>query len=489
MQTASATGFFGKLPCKGDFLQQRVTQEFVDTWDAWLQQCMFASREQLQERWLDTYLTSPVWRFALADGVCGSGAYVGLMVPSVDRVGRYFPLALVAQLSAEDCLLEVVTSKGAQQWFEAAEALALGALEAHDLDLLAFDEQVAALQGLQQREPEAVESAHLRALLQTSPFGQRPGQWHLPLQTVASLQRAANVFASRELERTLRPLSLWWTDGSNVVAPCWLSNRGLPAPSSFAGMMAGDWDRCGWESLGPPAPVVSTPEEVLEPQVAAEPVATEPIAMVAYHTDLVRQQSSAPRGHFVSRPEIGLWGFSCSDGQEASKVAAQTVADLLHDTSTAGSLSALVEAVRYGLEAIQRQGATSAVYSKVAAAGAVVFLMRANECAVICAGAVQAVRARAREVTTIEGESHTDEIVIHYDTLRAGDLWVLAGSLLIDDQVLAKFPALLAQSSAIATPAVVDVQRFWAQNSGVDENELPLMLLAASGVRTGAQPQ
>src|SRR5882724_4478562 len=112
MQTASAAGFYGKLPCKGDFLQRRVTQEFVDTWDAWLQQCLLTSRQSLQERWLDAYLTSPVWRFALAEGVCGSGAYVGVMVPSVDRVGRYFPLTLVAQLNTEDCLLEVASEAG-----------------------------------------------------------------------------------------------------------------------------------------------------------------------------------------------------------------------------------------------------------------------------------------------------------------------------------------------------------------------------------------
>jgi type VI secretion system protein ImpM len=485
MQPASATGFYGKLPSKGDFLQRRVTQEFVDTWDAWLQRCMFTSREQLQDRWLDTYLTSPVWRFALADGVCGSGAYVGVMVPSVDRVGRYFPLALVAQVGVDDCLLEVITSADGEQWFESAETLALGALEAQDLDVVAFDEQVAALQGLQQ-EPAATESAHLGALLQTSQFGQRPGQWHLPLHSVYSLQRAANVFAARELERTLRPLSLWWTDGSNAIAPCWLCNRGLPAPDSFAAMIGGNWDRLGWESLGPPA-AVPTPRSGgsagEEPETYA---AAGPVEIAAYHTDLARQQNSAPRGHFVSRPDSGLWGFSCSDGQEAGRAAAQTVADLLHDTSTAGSLSALVEEVRRGLEAIQRQATTSAVYGAVAAAGAVVFLMRSNECAVICVGAVQAVRARLREVTTIEGEAHTDEIVIHYDTVRAGDLWVLAGSLLLDDQVLAKFPALLAQHPAIAAETVADVQRFWARNAGVDENELPLMLLAASGV---TQPQ
>ena len=92
----------------------------------------------------NVYLTSPVWRFAIAEGVCGSGAYAGVMVPSVDRVGRYFPLTLAVQLNTEDCLLELA-SEAARNWFDAAEALLLSALEAHDLDLTWFDEQVLAL--------------------------------------------------------------------------------------------------------------------------------------------------------------------------------------------------------------------------------------------------------------------------------------------------------------------------------------------------------
>jgi len=107
MQTATAVGFYGKLPCNGDFLQRRVPQEFIDVWDPWLQECIHASREALREDWLNAYLTSPVWRFVLAEGVCGSGAYAGVMLPSVDRVGRYFPLTIVAQLNVDDGVLEI----------------------------------------------------------------------------------------------------------------------------------------------------------------------------------------------------------------------------------------------------------------------------------------------------------------------------------------------------------------------------------------------
>lgn len=490
MQTASATGFYGKLPCKGDFLQRRVTQEFVDTWDAWLQECMVASREQLQERWLEAYLTSPVWRFALADGVCGSGAYVGVMVPSVDRVGRYFPFTVVAQLSGDDCVLEVACD-AARQWFDAAESLALGALEAHDLDLSVFDEQVAGLAG-PHREAEAAESGYLRQLMQHSELGRRSGQWQVPLQSVHSLQRAALVLASRELERTLRPLVLWWTDGSNAIAPCWLCNRGLPSPSSFAALIAGEWDRFGWESLGAPlAAPASRPGAVALTGSAAKTdlLATDLVEIVMCHAALSRPPAGAPRGHFVSRPDVGLWGFSCSDGNEAAASGAQMIADVLHDIPTAGSLTSLAEEVRRALEDVQRQRATSGVYGSGRNAGAVVFLARGNECAVVCAGGVQAVRARSREVTSIEGTLNHDEIVVHYDTVKVGDVWVLAGALMFDDHLLGGLPDLLLGHASIDQGAVVAVQQLWARGSGVAQEELPLMLLAGSPVSMDIQPQ
>ncbi|HEU5443177.1 MAG TPA: type VI secretion system-associated protein TagF, partial [Steroidobacteraceae bacterium] len=124
MPEISQTGFYGKLPCRGDFMQRRAPQGFVDGWDAWLQECLHASRQQLGERWLDLYLTSPVWRFVLTEGICGESAYAGVMLPSVDRVGRYFPLTLVSPLQPGSCLLEAACGTG-RAWFDAVEELAL----------------------------------------------------------------------------------------------------------------------------------------------------------------------------------------------------------------------------------------------------------------------------------------------------------------------------------------------------------------------------
>ena len=209
--TANGVGFYGKLPCRGDFLQRRAPLPFVDVWDAWLQECLHASKEQLQDAWLDAYLTGPVWRFVLDAGVCGDDRYAGILVPSVDRVGRYFPLTVVAPLEADHCPLDVAC--GASAWFEAAEGLVLDALEAETLDIDAFDESVARL-GVPLAAERSSESS------------------------AQSLQRAINVFAYPEMSRALKPLTLWWTEGSQALRASCLTLQGLPEARAFAAMLS-----------------------------------------------------------------------------------------------------------------------------------------------------------------------------------------------------------------------------------------------------------
>src|SRR6185312_4673969 len=120
-------GFYGKLPARGDFVSRRLGHAFIEAWDAWLQRAILASREALGGDWLDCYLTSPIWRFAAAAESCGPQAAAGIVMPSVDAVGRYFPLMLGRELppGADLCAF----AAGAPAWFEALEALALSTLD------------------------------------------------------------------------------------------------------------------------------------------------------------------------------------------------------------------------------------------------------------------------------------------------------------------------------------------------------------------------
>ena len=114
------------MPCLADFASRRLPSDFIEKWDAWLQRSIAASRERLGERWLDVYLTSPMWRFVLGPGVCGDGAWAGLLVPSVDKVGRYFPLTFAQPLGPRTFDLDAIVSK--QAWYAELERVALSAL-------------------------------------------------------------------------------------------------------------------------------------------------------------------------------------------------------------------------------------------------------------------------------------------------------------------------------------------------------------------------
>ena len=97
-------GWHGKLPTLGDFASRRLEAPFIDAWDGWLAAGLLALREAHPETWLEAYLGSPSWRFLLMPGVlsgaAGAQAWAGVLMPSVDRVGRYFPLTLVQSLGA-----------------------------------------------------------------------------------------------------------------------------------------------------------------------------------------------------------------------------------------------------------------------------------------------------------------------------------------------------------------------------------------------------
>ena len=98
----SPPGWHGKLPSLGDFASRRLDAGFVEAWDHWLAAGLLGLRESNPAGWLDAYLESPSWRFLLMPGVlpgdAGRQAWAGVLMPSVDRVGRYFPLSIVQPL-------------------------------------------------------------------------------------------------------------------------------------------------------------------------------------------------------------------------------------------------------------------------------------------------------------------------------------------------------------------------------------------------------
>ena len=103
MHLSDPVGWFGKLPSIGDFASRRLSPDFVATWDEWLSAGFADWRASSPQAWLEQYLAGPTWRFILFPGLlpgnCGRTLWAGVLMPSVDRVGRYFPLTLAQPLA------------------------------------------------------------------------------------------------------------------------------------------------------------------------------------------------------------------------------------------------------------------------------------------------------------------------------------------------------------------------------------------------------
>lgn len=119
-------GCYGKLPGAGDFLSRRLEPGFVAAWDRWLQAGLQDSRASLGVQWNECYLNAPIWRFALAPGLCSDRAMLGVLMPSVDSVGRYFPFSIVQEVGTLwPAAWAVAESSG---WFDRVERVALAGL-------------------------------------------------------------------------------------------------------------------------------------------------------------------------------------------------------------------------------------------------------------------------------------------------------------------------------------------------------------------------
>ncbi|MFZ6648527.1 type VI secretion system-associated protein TagF [Undibacterium sp. TJN25] len=230
-QPDTAPGFFGKVTSHGDFVSRRLPPAFLEVWDSWLQHSMHASKTQLGATWLETYLTSPIWRFALSNGVVDGNSWAGVLMPSVDRVGRHFPLMIAAGTSSQAPLLQWLEQ--GKTWYDALEDLALSSLEGNFL----LDDFDAAL-----REKTMLPGS---AMSDFAAVGPAVG-WCFPSDELEQMQAGMPALTTSIAENLLAGHSLWWTDGSQRILPSVLVCKGLPEHAGFAAMLDGSWGRDGW---------------------------------------------------------------------------------------------------------------------------------------------------------------------------------------------------------------------------------------------------
>ena len=235
-------GFYGKIPIKGDFLSRQLPRTFIDPWDQWLQESIATSRSQLNDQWLESYLTAPIWRFALSKGTCDEHGWIGVILPSVDRVGRYFPLTLVAPVNHTYSLLRIADQE--QTWFEQVEQIALSALE-QDYDFDKFHQAVNAC--------ELPYHLRISSLLpehdMPNPEFDTKNNWRVTRQESDSISGNLRLITEHYLRQNYPELSLWWTSGSEKVEPSILICNKLPDTQGFSALLTANWDQWGWNNI------------------------------------------------------------------------------------------------------------------------------------------------------------------------------------------------------------------------------------------------
>jgi type VI secretion system protein ImpM len=232
-----SAGWYGKVPGTGDFVARRLPSAFSEAWDRWLQAAIAGSRDRLGGRWRDTFLSMPIWRFVLSPGMLTQNAWAGIMVPSVDAVGRYFPLAVASALPSASLDL-VGTLLAAESWFDDIEEIALSAI-APAADSAAVDAAIL------QKPFRTAWLRHPEGRGDTVPIrGAKPQMLWVPLGARNGQPPAGEVRALAE--RLPEPCSAWLAEESEMFGRCLLLSEALPPAEQYCAMMDGRWIERGW---------------------------------------------------------------------------------------------------------------------------------------------------------------------------------------------------------------------------------------------------
>jgi type VI secretion system protein ImpM len=187
------SGYFGKLPARGDFVTTGLPSTVVRAWDRAVSSALASAKTTLADRWSDIWLQAPVWRFALPATMCGPTPLLGLWMPSIDKAGRHFPL-MIATI-CPGATPEQMARHGSA-WLDQAEDAGRAAI-ADDLT---------------------------------------------PEQLTARLPPAPDLIATPDnglpYDLQIRPgAGFWWTDGSPRVPPHGLVLDTLPERATFVTML------------------------------------------------------------------------------------------------------------------------------------------------------------------------------------------------------------------------------------------------------------
>jgi type VI secretion system protein ImpM len=221
-------GLFGKLQTKRDFIAIATPRQFLSVWEQWTQAAVSASRTALGDKWQETYLIAPIWRFWLGPDIAGATA-AGAIMPSVDGVGRYYPLSVFA-LADDGYFIPPPELDPQESWYEALEGFLFSTLDS----AYSFGHAASDLEALP--APDATRTGV------ASDASRRLSPHAVLISSSASIDAQ---FASARMSHpdcAYRVASFWWTTGGEGFDRAAIFAHRLPDPYIYAGMLSGRFE-------------------------------------------------------------------------------------------------------------------------------------------------------------------------------------------------------------------------------------------------------
>lgn len=217
LQPIATIGFTGKVPINADYVTRFLPPVFTEFWDHWVDEGIQESKKSLGAEWQSAFLVAPVWHISILPGILGPTGWLGVMIPSVDQSGRYYPMLVASSFSSDQHHLPA-----SELILERLEGIAIAAL----------DEGITlqALEILCQQE-KLNQSESLLCQTVASPLEGSVSDYSFKLNLHPELSTLC--LSGNGTSRLLGSPVCFWSSGSPFMKPAVHFFAELPEPSFF----------------------------------------------------------------------------------------------------------------------------------------------------------------------------------------------------------------------------------------------------------------
>ncbi|MCU0826894.1 MAG: type VI secretion system-associated protein TagF [Tabrizicola sp.] len=212
----ASLGIFGKHPGFGDFLAHGLSEPSRNGLDSWLGACLPPLRDRLGDGWEAFWDMAPVLRFWIGRALAGR-TMAGVLRTSQDRVGRRFPLLLLA----EGASLPAPIQDPDQTFYRA--------LEDQFSRMIVGEGARSLLEGFDPADLPGSESEDSRSEGPTVWAQRSDGNLSVLLTEAAPVDHA----------RAATARSYWWSESGRSGQALWLAQPGMPGADAMGWLLGG----------------------------------------------------------------------------------------------------------------------------------------------------------------------------------------------------------------------------------------------------------